>query len=256
VQRLFRRYARFGDLAARDELFERFLPLARALARRYDRGDESLDDLVQVASMGLLAAIERFDPERGREFTSFAIPTITGELKRYFRDYGWALKIPRSAKDRAVTINRAIDQLSARLGRPPAAIEIAGATDLPLGEVLEGLALLAATRPVSLDASATRTDEDPCTVGDTIGAEDPTLELVERRDLVARSMRGLTPREHRVLYLRYVEDLTQVEIGRHIGRSQMQVSRILETALARSREAADTVGESAGEPQPRSDHPV
>jgi RNA polymerase sigma-B factor len=249
VQRLFRRYARFGDLAARDELFERFLPLARGLARRYDHGHESLDDLVQVASMGLLAAIERFDPEHGGEFTSFAIPTITGELKRYFRDYGWTLKVPRGAKDRAVVLNRAIDRLGARRGRPPTPSELAGATGFTLAEVLEGLSLIATARPVSLDASAARADEEPCTVGETIGAEDQTLELVERRDLVARSVRGLTPREHRVLYLRFVEDLTQVEIGRHIGRSQMQVSRILRAALERSREAGGPAGAPADGPR-------
>jgi RNA polymerase sigma-B factor len=188
--------------------------------------------------MGLLGAIERFDPERGREFTSFAIPTIVGELKRYFRDFGWTLKIPRSAKDRVVTLNRAIDDLSARLGRTPTATELAGATGLAVEDVLASLTLLAATRTVSLDASAARPDEDPCTVADTIGAEDPTLDLVERRDLVARSMRRLTPREHRVLYLRFVEDLTQAEIGANIGRSQMQVSRILRDALEHSREEA------------------
>jgi len=165
VQRLFRRYARFGDLAARDELFERFLPLARGLARRYHRGTEPLDDLVQVASIGLLNAINRFDPERGREFTTFAIPTIVGELKRY-------------------------------------------------------------------------SDGEPCTLGESIGGEDPTLELVECRDVVTRSVRELSKREQRVLHLRFVEDMTQSEIGDRIGVSQMQVSRILRTALERSRATA------------------
>jgi RNA polymerase sigma-B factor len=235
VQRLLRRYARFGDLAARDELLERFLPLARGLARRYHRGTEPLDDLVQVASIGLLNAIERFDPERGREFTSYAIPTIVGELKRYYRDYGWAMKVPRGDKDRLVTLNGAIEQLSADRGRSPTPQELAEHTAMTLEEVLRGLELAATAWPASLEEAAERPDGDPCTLGDTVGGEDATLELVECRDVVERSVRTLSEREHRVLYLRFVEDLTQSEIGDRIGVSQMQVSRILRTALERSR---------------------
>jgi RNA polymerase sigma-B factor len=240
VQRLLRRYARFGDLAARDELVERFMPLARGLARRYRRGSEPLDDLVQVASIGLLRAIERFDPERGREFTTYAIPTIVGELKRYYRDYAWALKVPRGDKERVLALTRAIEQLSARHGRAPTPQELADHTDLCLEEVLAGLELAAAAWPASLEDSAGRADGEPCSLGESIGGEDPTLELVECRDVVSRSVRGLSPREHRVLYLRFVEDLTQREIGDHIGVSQMQVSRILRTALERSRAHAGT----------------
>jgi RNA polymerase sigma-B factor len=238
VQRLFRRYARFGDLAARDELFERFLPLARGLARRYHRGTEPLDDLVQIASIGLLNAISRFDPERGREFTTYAIPTIVGELKRYYRDYGWAMKVPRGDKDRVVALNRAIDELSTRHGRSPTPQQLAEHTDMSLEEVLRGLELAAAAWPASLEEASERRDGEPCTIGEAVGAEDATLDLVECRDVVERSVRGLSDREHRVLHLRFVEDLTQSEIGEHIGVSQMQVSRILRRALERSREQA------------------
>jgi RNA polymerase sigma-B factor len=235
VQRLFRRYARFGDLAARDELFERFLPLARGLARRYHRGTEPLDDLVQVASIGLLGAIRRFDPERGREFTTFAIPTIVGELKRYYRDYGWAMKVPRGDKDRMVALNRAIEELSTRAGRSPTPAELAEHTEMTLEQVLSGLELAAAAWPASLEDSGGRADDEPCTIREAVGADDATLDLVEWRDLVERSVRGLSRREQRVLYLRFVEDLTQSEIGDRIGVSQMQVSRILRGALERSR---------------------
>ena len=238
MQRLLRRYARFGDLAARDELVERFMPLARGLARRYRRGAEPLDDLVQVASIGLLNAIERFDPERGREFTTYAIPTIVGELKRYYRDYAWALKVPRGDKERVLTLTRAIEQLSARHGRAPTAPELAAHTELCLEDVLAGLELAAAAWPASLEDSAGRADGDPCTLGESIGDDDPTLELVECRDIVTRSVRALSARERRVLHLRFVEDLTQREIGEQIGVSQMQVSRILRTALERSRASA------------------
>jgi RNA polymerase sigma-B factor len=218
VQRLFRRYARFGDLAARDELFERFLPLARGLARRYHRGTEPLDDLVQVASIGLLGAIRRFDPERGREFTTFAIPTIVGELKRYYRDYGWAMKVSRGDKDRVVALNHSIEELSTRVGRSPTPRELADHTEMSLEEVLAGLELAAAAWPASLEESGGRADGEPCTIS-----------------------------EQRVLYLRFVEDLTQTEIGDRIGVSQMQVSRILRTALERSRECAGATEEPPAE---------
>jgi RNA polymerase sigma-B factor len=214
---------------------ERFLPLARGLARRYCRGTESLDDLVQVASIGLLGAIDRFDPERGREFTTFAVPTIVGELKRYYRDYGWAMKVPRSDKDRVLLVTRAIEELSARDGHSPTPRELADHTGLALEEVLAGLQLAAAAWPASLEDGAERVDGEPCTIGCSLGGEDPKLELVEDRDAVRRCVRPLSPREHRVLYLRFVEDLTQLEIGEDVGLSQMQVSRILRTALERAR---------------------
>jgi RNA polymerase sigma-B factor len=217
---------------------ERFLPLARGLARRYCRGTESLDDLVQVASIGLLGAIERFDPERGREFTTFAVPTIVGELKRYYRDYGWVMKVPRSEKDRVLLLTRAIEELSACDGRSPTPRELADHTDLRLEEVLAGLELAAAAWPASLEDGAERVDGEPCTIGCSLGGEDSRLELVEDRDAVRRCVRTLSPREHRVLYLRFVEDLTQLEIGEDIGVSQMQVSRILRAALERARAQA------------------
>jgi RNA polymerase sigma-B factor len=240
VQRLFRRYHRFGDLAARDELFERFLPLARGLARRYQRGTEPHDDLAQVASIALLGAIDRFDPERGREFTTFAVPTIAGELKRYYRDHCWAIKVSRGDKDRAVALNRSIDELSTRCGHSPTPAELAAHAGFSVAQVNAALELGAAAWPSSLDEPSGPGDDEVTTIADTLVFHDPTLEAVEHRDLVARSVRDLEPRERRVLYLRYVEDLTQAEIVRRIGLSQMQVSRILQAALEHSREHART----------------
>ena len=244
VQRLFRRYARFGDPAARDELVERFLPLARGLARRYHRGTEPLDDLVQVASIGLLGAIERFDPERGREFTTFAVPTIVGELKRYYRDHGWAMKVLRGDKERVLALIRATEELSAR-GHAPTPLELAEHTGIALEAVLDALELTAAARPSSLEEPAGGGDGDPGSLGASLGGEDPELELVESRDVVASSVRTLTPRERRVLYLRFVEDRTQTEIGEAIGVTQMQVSRILRHALERSRAYAEATAARA-----------
>jgi RNA polymerase sigma-B factor len=246
VQRLFRRYARFGDLAARDELVERFLPLARGLARRYHRGTEPLDDLVQVASIGLLGAIDRFDPERGREFTTFAVPTIVGVLKRHYRDHGWAMKVQRGDKERVLTLVRATEELSARSGHAPTPIELAEHTGISLEAVLDALELAASARPSSLDGPAGGADGEPGPLGASLGGEDPELALVESRDVVASSVQTLTPRERQVLYLRFVEDRTQTEIGEAIGVTQMQVSRILRHSLERSRAYAEATAARTG----------
>ena len=189
---------------------------------------------MQVASIGLLGAIDRFDPERGREFTTFAVPTITGELKRYYRDHGWAMKVMRGDKERVLTLIRAKEELSARRGHAPTPLELAEHTGIALDAVLDALELAVAARPSSLEEPA-GADGEPGALGASLGGEDPELELVESRDVVASSVRTLTPRERRVLYLRFVDDLTQTEIGEAIGVSQMQVSRILRDSLERSR---------------------
>ena len=231
-------YHRTGDPRLRERAIEWYLPLARRLAARYHRRNEPFDDLVQVANLGLVKAVERWDPLRGTRFSSFAVPTITGELKRHYRDHCWALKVSRGDKDRAVALNRCIDRLSTRLGRPPTPDELAAHTGFTLAQVHAALEVTAAAWPSSLDEPTSPGDDEPTTIAETLVFDDPTLEAVERRDLVARSVRGLEPRERRVLYLRFVEDLTQAEIGQRIGLSQMQVSRILRAALEHSREHA------------------
>jgi RNA polymerase sigma-B factor len=236
--RLLERYHRHGDTAAREQIIERFLPLAHQLARRYERQDEPVEDLVQVASMGLVKAVDRFDPSRGVAFSSFAVPTILGELKRYFRDIGWAVHVPRSIQERVLEVNRALTELSRSLGRSPSPAEIAEATKYTHEEVLEALEAATAYDSVSLEAPRT-TDEDSEGVVDRLGAEDPGYEMAEYSATLAPELRALPERDRRVLHLRFVEDLTQSEIAERIGVSQMHVSRLIRAALAKLRSGID-----------------
>jgi RNA polymerase sigma-B factor len=235
---LFRRWRRFRDRRARDELIERFLPLARKLARRYVPSSEPYDDLVQVASLGLVKAVERFDPDRGFAFTSFAVPTVVGELKRYFRDTGWSVRVPRDLQELAVRVDRALSQLSVDLGRSPSPAEIGEAVGATDEEVLEALEASAAYQAVSLDRPRSDLDEGE-TIADAIGDEDPGFELAEHGATIAGLLHVLPAREREVLRLRFVEDLTQSEIGAQIGVSQMHVSRLIRQALTQLREAAE-----------------
>lgn len=235
---LFRRWRQGDDRDARDELVERFLPLARKLARRYTQSSESFEDLVQVASLGLVKAVERFDPDRGFAFMSFAVPTIVGELKRYFRDTGWALHVDRGAQERARKIAEAQVQISAETGRPPRIDELAQYLELSEEEVLDGLQVAEAFGTVSLDAPLA-TDEDGASSRlDAIGDTDERLEMVDEQATIFAAARHLPARERQILYLRFGEDLTQSEIAERIGVSQMQVSRLLRRSLAQLRELA------------------
>jgi RNA polymerase sigma-B factor len=238
-RRLLNRYHRHGDLEARDELVERFLPLARQLARRYQRGNEPLDDLVQVASIGLVKAVDRFDPERGTAFSSYAVPTILGELKRYFRDSGWAVHVPRGMQERVMTVNQAIGKLSRELGRSPSAGEIAAEIGEEIEVVLEALEAAIAYDAVSLDTPRTSEEDDGDTYADTVGVVDERFELVEYKSAIGPTMRALPPRDRLVLKLRFEQDLTQLEIAQRIGVSQMHVSRLIRRALKRLRTVAD-----------------
>jgi RNA polymerase sigma-B factor len=236
-RRLFARYRTRGDLAAREELVNQFLPLAMGLARRYHRGAEPLDDLVQVASLGLLKAIDRFDPERGTAFSSFAVPTIAGELKRYFRDKGWALRVPRDLQELAQRVARTTDRLVHELGRTPTVAEIAGALEITPEQVLEAREAATAYRAESLD-HAFADDHDATPVADTLGADEPGYLQAEQSATLEAMMWVLSDREREVLRLRFVEDLTQSEIGHRVGLSQMHISRLLRQAVARLSEAA------------------
>jgi RNA polymerase sigma-B factor len=237
--RLLEHYHSTGDPAARDAVIERFLPLARQLARRYERPDEPIDDLVQVASMGLVKAVERFDPSRGTAFSSFAVPTILGELKRYFRDVGWAVHVPRSMQERALEVNRAVTELSRTLGRSPTPAELSEATGFTPEEVLEALEAATAHDSVPLDAPRPSEDGDEQGVMSRLGAEDPGYELAEYAATLAPELRALPARDRLVLHLRFVEDLTQSEIAERIGVSQMHVSRLIRAALAKLRSGID-----------------
>ena len=236
-RRLLVRYHHSDDAAARDALVERFLPLARQLARRYQRGGEPLDDLVQVASLGLLKAIDRFDPARETAFSSFAVPTILGELKRHFRDKGWSVRVPRDLQELAVKVDRMADDMANELGRAPTPTEIAERADASVEQVLEAREAAGAYRAVSLDRPR-GDDEEGEDYAETVGGEDPGFGLAEDSATLERLLGTLSEREREVLRLRFAEDLTQSEIGERVGVSQMHVSRLIRQSISRLRAAA------------------
>jgi RNA polymerase sigma-B factor len=237
-RQLLIRYHEHGDLAAREELCERFLPLARDLALRYTYTDEPLDDLLQVASLGLIKAIDRFEPGRGTKFTSYAAPTILGELKRHFRDKGWSLHVPRDLQERTLAVSRATETLSKELGRSPKVREVAEELGCSVEQVLEAQEAAASYEAASLDAPATKDDGESAALVDLLGQEDSSYELVEDREAIASTWLALPEVERQVLELRFMHDLTQREIGERIGYSQMHVSRLLRRALNRLESAA------------------
>jgi RNA polymerase sigma-B factor len=245
-QRLFERLADPDDPVDRDMVVERFLPLARQLAARYRGGDEPFDDVFQVACLGLVNAVERFDPGRGRAFTSFAVPTIVGEIKRHFRDRTWSVRPPRDLQEQTLRVERARDELGTRLGRTPTVDDIATRLDIEPEDVLEAMVASSGYRAASLDSPRPGGDEDAdATVGDTVGTHDAEYDRAEERATLDRLMRLLTSRERLVLRLRFEDDLTQQEIGARIGVSQMQVSRIVRKAVDRLRQTAATAPAAA-----------
>jgi RNA polymerase sigma-B factor len=228
---LFNRWQEDRDQSAREQLVEHFLPVARKLARRYQGAHEPMDDLIQVASLGLVKAIDRFDAERGVAFSTFAVPTILGELKRYFRDLGWSVHVPRGAQDRALKVADAQRRLTVDIGRSPTVQELAQYLELSIEDVLAGIEAGAAHHATSLDAPRDEDDGELSTLADSFGVEESGYERVELGATIGLAAERLTERERRVLALRYVEDLTQAEIAAEIGVSQMQVSRILRGSI-------------------------
>ena len=237
-RQLLLRYHLEGDLAAREELVERFLPLARDLALRYSYTDEPFDDLLQVACLGLIKAIDRFEPGRGTKFTSYAAPTILGELKRHFRDKGWSLHVPRDLQERTLAVSRESEALAKRFGRSPKVREVAESLGCSVEEVLEAQEAAASYEAASLDAPAARDDDESASLVDLLGDDDSAYDLVEDRQAIASTWKALPDVERQVLELRFVHDLTQREIGERIGYSQMHVSRLLRRALTRLETAA------------------
>jgi RNA polymerase sigma-B factor len=237
---LFVRWQRSGDRQARDELVQRFLPLARKLARRYSGAREPFDDLMQVASLGLVKAIDRFDLSRGTAFSSFAVPTILGELKRYFRDLGWAVHVPRGAQERAVNVEEAQQHLSGRLNRAPTVPELAQYLEFDIEVVLDALETSRAHHASSLDAPYDDGEGESGTMVESFGDLDASLQSADDRVTITAAGRQLPPREREVLVLRFVHDLTQTQIADHIGVSQMQVSRILRRAVAHLTEITES----------------
>jgi RNA polymerase sigma-B factor len=216
---------------AREQLVKRFLPFARKLALRYVHSREPLDDLVQVASVGLLNAIERFEPGRGKKFTSFAAPTIVGELKRHFRDKGWTVHVPRDLQERSLAVSRHTERLSAVLGRSPSLDELAEALECTIEQVMEAIDAAHNYHPASLDAPVANDGEDRCALAETLGQEDAGFDVAEDRQALAASWSTLSEVEREVLSLRLVGELTQREISQRIGCSQMHVSRLLRRSM-------------------------
>jgi RNA polymerase sigma-B factor len=229
--------ARDGDPVSREALVRRFLPLARRLAWRYRRAGEPMDDLVQVASVALVKALERFDPERGVPFNGYAVPTIVGELKRHLRDTRWAAYVPQRMRERALEVDRAEESLRRALGRSPTVNELAHEAQIDATEVADALGAATAYDAVSLDSPAYGSQaETGSTFLDSLGADDEHYDLVEHFVTIEPALRTLPTRQRVILRLRFREDMTQAEIATRLGISQMHVSRLLRQALTRLRE--------------------
>jgi RNA polymerase sigma-B factor len=233
----FKEYRITGDRALRNELVEEHVRLAEFLARRFAHRGESSDDLRQVALVGLLKAVERFEPDRGLQFSSFATPTITGELKRHFRDRGWAVRVPRRIQELHLELDRTVNELSQELGRPPTPAEIAQRAGVLEEEVLEGMEAGSLYRLASIDAGRPD-DESGGSPAQRLGEIDEELQAVDDRVAVSEMLSVLPEREKTIVYMRFFEGLTQSEIADRVGISQMHVSRLLSRSL-------ETLGEHA-----------
>ena len=231
---LLRRYHEHGDLAAREQLIEQYLSLVRSLARRYSYRGEQLEDLVQIGCIGLIKAIDRFDLDRGVELTTYATPNIIGEIKRHFRDKGWAVRVPRGLQELNVQLSRLVEELTVQLGRSPTVAELAKAAGVTEEEVLEALESGRAYSSLSLSAGGGEDDElDPL---ESLGSEEHQYEVSEDRAVLAPGFRVLDDRERRILHLRFFDGLTQSQIAQQVGISQMHVSRLIRRALEKIRQ--------------------
>lgn len=233
---LLERYAELdpddpGRELVREKLVTGFLPIAHHIARRFANRGEPLDDLIQVATVGLINAIDRYSPERGSDFFSFAVPTISGEVRRHFRDLGWSMRVPRRLKDLHVSINGVVSELSQQLGRAPRPSEIAERLDVPVTDVLEGLAAAEAYRSSSLDEMLS-SEKGSATVGELVGEADAELDRVDHRQALRPALADLAPRERTIVLLRFFGNMTQTQIADRVGISQMHVSRLLAQTVA------------------------
>ena len=231
VRRLLREFARTRDPKIRERLVELNSDLVRYIARRFVNRGEPLEDIEQVGFVGLIQAIERFDPSLENEFSTFATPTIMGEIRRYFRDRSWSVRVPRRLQENLMRVNAASQQLQADLGRVPTVAEIGARVGLEPDEVLAALEVSPAQRSISLEAPGLVGGEDGVTLGDRLGRDDENLERVEMKEVLDRVMQHLTPRERKILALRFVEQLPQTEVAKRLGISQMHVSRLQRAAV-------------------------
>jgi len=240
---LLARYHRTGDKRDRDAIVERFMPLARRLAGRYNRRPDSLDDLTQVAALALVKAVDRFDPTRGIAFSSYAVPTIVGEIKRHFRDHAWAVRPPRALAERALRVEGMVRQFTGANHRAPTVAELCERSDLTEEEVLDALHAGRAANASSLDAPVSKQDEGTVSLGERLGSDDGGYGLAEQRVLLEGLLRGVSPRDREILHMRYFEDMTQAQIGAVFGVSQMQVSRLVRNSIERLQTVAGSHAE-------------
>jgi RNA polymerase sigma-B factor len=245
-KKLLARYATTRDPRDRERLVHRYLPLARYAANHYARRSEPMDDLVQVASLGLMKAIDRYDPANGATFSSYALPTMLGELRRHFRDRGWAVRPPRTLQEHALLVEKATTELTNTLGRSPTVAQLVEATGLNEEEVLDAREAVVAHSATSLSAPVGGEGEDGGELGDMMGSVDPGFDRAEDRATVDALLRTLTHREREILRLRMEEDLTQSEIGARVGLSQMHVSRLLREILEKLHGAAAAQARGVG----------
>jgi RNA polymerase sigma-B factor len=244
VDALLRAYHREGDREARDRALIELMPLVRALASRYAGRGEPLEDLVQVGALGLIKAVDRFDVDRGVEFSSYAVPTIVGEIRRHFRDKAWAMHVPRRLKELSVRLSRVLDELTTELGRSPTIAELAVATGVEEEEVIDALDSANAYSTRSLHAPFD--DGDETSLADKLGEDDTGFAEVEDGSLVAAGLDALDERERRIVELRFFEEKTQSQIAAEVGISQMHVSRLLRSALATMRGRIEEVATTDG----------
>lgn len=233
---LLRRVRDQKDMAAREELITRYLPLVKSLARRFASRGQPVEDLIQVGSIGLIKAIDRFDLDRGVELSTYATPTIMGEIKRYFRDKGWAVKVPRALQDLNVRLNRVIEQLTVELHRSPTIAELAAATSSTEEEVVEALESGRAYSSISLFSGGSNEEDESLELLDCLGSEENAYEVVEQRRFLAPAMSRLDPRERLILHLRFFEGMTQTQVAARVGISQMHVSRLIRRSIERLRQ--------------------
>ena len=233
---LFERYKKDGSLEARDELIVSHLNLVRYLAAKFKNRGEQFDDLLQVGTIGLIKAIDRFDMDRGLEFTTYATPTIMGEIKRHFRDKGWSVRVPRRLQELSAKVNAAKEDLSIELSRSPSVEELAERVGASVEEVLEAMESSSAYNAVSLETAGTSEDEDTPSLLDHYASEDADLALSDDRLALDQILSQVSPREQEVIRMRYDEGLTQLEIAEKLGISQVQVSRLLRKTIDHIRE--------------------
>ncbi len=246
TRELFRRFKEEGDMDAREKLVMSHLNLVRFIANKFKNRGEPIDDLVQVGYLGLLKAIDRFDPGRGLEFTTFATPTIMGEIKRHFRDKGWSVRVPRRLQELSAKVNQATDALTSQLQRSPTIAEIADYLDSTVDEVLEAMESSSAYSSVSLEAPSGADDDDTPSVIDRYATEDSDLAFTDDRIIIEEALASFSPRERDVIEMRFLKGMTQIEIAEKLGISQVQVSRLLRRTLKKIQDKIDPEGVMTG----------